>query len=37
MRLDHPEYLSMSTTERLIVRGTCAHDCPDGCSFISEV
>ena len=27
----------MSTTERQIVRGACAHDCPDGCSFISEV
>ena len=27
----------MSTTNRLIVRGACAHDCPDGCSFISEV
>jgi anaerobic selenocysteine-containing dehydrogenase len=27
----------MSTYERLIVRGACAHDCPDGCSFISEV
>ena len=27
----------MSTTDRLIVRGACAHDCPDGCSFISEV
>ncbi len=27
----------MSTTERHIVRGACAHDCPDGCSFISEV
>jgi anaerobic selenocysteine-containing dehydrogenase len=27
----------MSTNERLIVRGACAHDCPDGCSFISEV
>ncbi|MCO5220221.1 MAG: molybdopterin oxidoreductase family protein [Thermomicrobiales bacterium] len=27
----------MSTSNRLIVRGACAHDCPDGCSFISEV
>lgn len=27
----------MPTTERQIVRGACAHDCPDGCSFISEV
>ncbi len=27
----------MPTTDRLIVRGACAHDCPDGCSFISEV
>jgi len=27
----------MPTTNRLIVRGACAHDCPDGCSFISEV
>ncbi len=27
----------MSTIQRQIVRGACAHDCPDGCSFISEV
>ena len=27
----------MSTTQRLTIRGACAHDCPDGCSFISEV
>lgn len=27
----------MSQSPRLKVLGACAHDCPDGCSFVSEV
>ena len=27
----------MSTTNRLIVRGACPHDCPDTCGVITEV
>ncbi len=34
---DPPEHHPCRPPNAPIVRGACAHDCPDGCSFISEV